>query len=726
MDFFSQLLQLVAQLKAEGAPDEIIDGTLAHNNYTRDRLEEEARQRIEMLTRQAKVQNPTGFSERVVGTIRGFLGGRTYEFADNMEATIRLISQGAPGIPGALATIAQEKLKPEAQQDYPRYMNDIAAEREQFATQNPGLDLASQIAGGMVTGAGESRLMQKMIPGLTPTAKGGFINNAMRRGTDAAITGAATSPLYTMGANDQGDLTEGMGTDLLMNTGAGIVGGVALGPVMEGIARGGMDAVATAANRFGGGAAPPRPPVPPGQQGQLPPAGGGGYYPLKQEYDPYYQGLTKYLDSISSDQQTVDIVRKEARRQAELAGPDDVMALDAGGINQQRFGKALYNLPGEGAQVAQRNLEARQLAAGDRMIGQMQNQLTEGIGPEMYAMQKAQNAKDLLDPQYKEIMGIELPDAQYPELRNLINADPRMPKIYEKARANEMNLRQNPDPGNWEDPITLRRLETLRKGISSMEKSKLRKDPDTAQALGEYRRNLMGIADEAVPKYGELRRAGFDDSRMIEVSKDAAADFYQGKPEVMAVKLAQMSPAEQAAYKAGFVRQFISYMQPKMSDSAKKGNIAQSVDRRDLKERIRILFSSQEEFDQYWQSVMVEAQRSKSYISVIGDATRNTGEMQKRAIDNLLDPNPIDEVVQGFSPMDKLKDLASMVQTREGKRISDAFGPQFFATGLDNVEGLLNDAELAQKMREFYAKQRAERTGAAYGLSRGGARYLLD
>jgi len=727
MDFYSQLLQYVSQLKAEGAPEEVINATIQENGYTREDLEKEARDRIERLSRQAKIKNPTGFAERAIGTLRSFLGGASYEYADNMEAVLRLINQGAPGIAGGLASMGADMLRPEAQQDYPRYMQDIANERAQFAAQNPELDLAAQITGGMATGALESKALSRLVPGLIPQ-QGQMVNNAMRRGTDAAITGVATSPLYTMGANDQGNPYEGMANDMVLNTGMGIGASVVGGPAFEAVARYGADKVPQLVNRMmpgGGGAG--QPPAPPGTGG-LGPTDPSGYFPLKKEYDYYYQGLTKFLDSIAADSDTVQTLRKEARRQAAVTSPDDVMAIDTGGINQQRFGKALYNLPGEGAQVAQTNLEGRQLAQGDRMIDQMQSRLTEGISPEMYAMQKAERAKELLDPEYQKIMDVGLPDQLNPGLRELMNADPRMPKLYEKARANEMNLRQNQDPGNWEDPITLRRLETLRRGISSMEQAKQRKDPDTAQALGEYRRRLIGgldepgMADMAVPQYGELRRAGFDDSRMIEVSKDAASDFYTGKPEVMLAKLAKMTPAEEAAYKAGFVRQFISYIDPKISDSAKKSNVAQSVDRRDLKKRINLLFDSQEEFDAYWQGVMVETQRSKSYISTVGDATRNTGEMQRLATENLIDPNPIDEVVQGLAPMQRLKDLSGTIKMREGKKISDAFGPTYFARGLDNVEKLYNDAQLAQMMRNYYNDQRVMRSG----MLRGGSRGLLD
>ena len=411
MDFYSQLLQYVSQLKAEGAPEEVINATIQENGYTREDLEKEARDRIERLSRQAKIKNPTGFAERAIGTLRSFLGGASYEYADNMEAVLRLINQGAPGIAGGLASMGADMLRPEAQQDYPRYMQDIANERAQFAAQNPELDLAAQITGGMATGALESKALSRLAPGLIPQ-QGQMVNNAMRRGTDAAITGVATSPLYTMGANDQGNPYEGMANDMVLNTGMGIGASVVGGPAFEAVARYGADKVPQLVNRMmpgGGGAG--QPPAPPGTGG-LGPTDPSGYFPLKKEYDYYYQGLTKFLDSIAADSDTVQTLRKEARRQAAVTSPDDVMAIDTGGINQQRFGKALYNLPGEGAQVAQTNLEGRQLAQGDRMIDQMQSRLTEGISPEMYAMQKAQRAKELLDPEYQKIMDVELRDSQ--------------------------------------------------------------------------------------------------------------------------------------------------------------------------------------------------------------------------------------------------------------------------------------------------------------------------
>ena len=691
-----ELLRLLSFLSAQGAPDEVIDAELQANNYTRDQFEEAVRRRIEsQMTRPDK-----SMVDRAIGTLREQLDGRTLGFAEPLEALVRMMgSDTAPGMAGMAARFGSSGLSVEDGQlqsrDFENLRGDIRAERENMQQVLPGQSALAQATGAIQTGRLEGQAVNKLAPALNPV-KGQFVGNAARRVGEAGVVTPITAGTYYANQGE-GNVGQNTARDTLITMAAGPV----LGPVVEGVARGGDAAISRMMPGAGAGGAgmPPQPPA-------------GSGLVNKGEYDPYFQGLSKFGDALSEDRITVEMARAEARRQAAAAGAEDVLPVDIGGVNTQRFAKTLYSTPGEQADIAQQALEGRQLQQGQRMQSKLEEQLTAGKDPQVFAREQAAMRKEKLNPEYQKIMDMGLPEQLNPELRQLLDADPRMAEYYQAARNRETSRRGNPDPGDFAGNMNLRMVETARRGLSGEERKALRAgDIDEAESLGTYRRRLMEQADAAVPKYGELRAQGFDSRRLEEVASQAKKDFYRARPEIMREDFNKLNEVEQDAYRAGFVREFHAYLDPKISDSATKGNIARYIDKKSLKERIEILFDSPEQFARYWESVLVEARRSKSYISTIGDATRNTQQMQSMAADNLVDPSPLDEAIQGTNFLGRMRDLSNVMQTREAKKVAEAFGPQFYGSGLDNTLGLLNDVELAQQMRNYYNLGRAERMG---------------
>jgi len=700
------LLKLLSYLSSRGAPDDVIDAELNHHNYTREQFEKAVRSRIEsQMTRPDK-----SFLDRAVGTLREQLDGRTLGFAEPMEALIRMMgSDTAPGLAGMAARLGSSGLSVEDGQlrsrDLENIRGDIRAERDTMQEVLPGQSALAQATGMLKTGMQEGQLVSKAAPIFNPQ-KGQFVGNVARRAGEAATVTPATSSLYYANQGD-GDVAKNATQDTILTTALAPI----MGPAVEGVMR-------------AGGAIGRK--VAPDLMAQAQGAGGANMPPQlptnsmlnKGEYDPFYQGLSKFGDSLSADRITPDMARAEARRQAAAAGADDVLPVDIGGVNTQRFAKTLYSTPGEQADIAQKALEGRQLQQGPRMQRRLEESLTAGKDPEVFAREQAAMRKEQLNPEYQKIMDVGLPERLNPELRELLNADPRMADYYQAARTRETNRRGNPDPGAFDGNMNLRMVETARRGLSGEERKALRAgDTDEAESLGTYRRRIMEQADTAVPEYGNLRSQGFDSRRLEEVAVQAKKDFYRARPEIMRDDFNNLNDVEKDAYRAGFVREFHAYLDPRISDSATKGNVARYIDKKSLKERIEVLFDSPEQFAEYWESVLVEARRSKSYISVIGDATRNTGQAQRMAADNLVDPSPLDEAIQGTNFLGKIKDLSNVMQTREASKIAEAFGPQFYGSGLDNTLGLLNDVELAQQMRRYYNQGRAERMGAGRALS---------
>ena len=706
MDNLEELLRYVSQLAAEGFSNEVIDAELELNNHTRASFEEAVRRRIEsQMTRPDK-----SMVDRAIGTLREQLDGRTLGFAEPLEALVRMMGSGAPGMAGMAARFLSSGLSIEDGQlrsrDFENIRGDIRAERENMQQVLPGQSTLAQATGALKTGQLEGQLVNKFLPALNPV-KGQFVGNAARRAGEAGIVTPVTAGTYYANQGDE-DVGQNTARDTLITMAAGPV----LGPVVEGVARGGDAAMRKLMPGAGAGGAgmPPQPPA-------------GSGLVNKGEYDPYFQGLSKFGDALSEDRITVDMARAEAQRQAAAAGAEEVLPVDIGGVNTQRFAKTLYSTPGEQADIAQRALEGRQLQQGPRMQAKLEEQLTAGKDPQVFAREQAALRKEQLNPEYQKVMDMGLPEGLNPELRQLLDADPRMAEYYQAARNRETSRRGNPDPGDFAGNMNLRMVETARRGLSGEERKALRAgDMDEAESLGTYRRRLMEQADTAVPRYGELRGQGFDSRRLEEVASQAKKDFYRARPEIMRDDFNKLNDVEQDAYRAGFVREFHAYLDPKISDSATKGNIARYIDKKSLKERIEILFDSPEQFARYWESVMVEARRSKSYISTIGDATRNTQQMQSMAADNLVDPSPLDEAIQGTNFLGRMRDLSNVMQTREAKRVAEAFGPQFYGSGLDNTMGLLNDVELAQQMRNYYNLGRAERMGG----TRAAVQSLLD
>ena len=704
------LLKLLSYLSSRGAPDDVIDAELNHHNYTREQFEQAVRSRIEsQMTRPDK-----SFLDRAIGTLRETLDGRTLGFAEPIEALIRMMgSDTAPGLAGMAARLGSSGLSVEDGQlrsrDLENIRGDIRAERGTMQEVLPGQSALAQATGMLKTGMQEGQLVSKAAPIFNPQ-KGQFVGNVARRAGEAATVTPVTSSLYYANQGD-GDVAKNATQDTILTTALAPI----MGPAVEGVMRAGgaigrkvaPDLMAQAQGA-GGANMPP----------QLPP----GSMLNKGEYDPYYQGLSKFGDSLSADRVTPAMARAEARRQAAAAGADDVLPVDIGGVNTQRFAKTLYSTPGEQADIAQKALEGRQLQQGSRMQRRLEESLTAGKDPEVFAREQAAKRREELDPQYQEIMDIGVPLSLNPKLDRLLRLDPKLAKMYGKkpdvGKRLEEQMMENPDPQGLFDQTTLRKVDLARKAIGQREQVMRRRGKmDTAKALGDYRRSIAKEADEIVPKYGELRNQGFDSRRMEEVAEDAKKDFYRARPEIMRDDFKKLNDVEKDAYRAGFVREFHAYLDPRISDSATKGNVARYVDKKSLKERIEVLFDSPEQFAEYWESVLVEARRSKSYISVIGDATRNTGQAQRMAADNLVDPSPLDEAIQGTNFLGRMRDLSNVMQTREASKIAEAFGPQFYGSGLDNTIGLLNDVELAQQMRNYYNLGRAERMGAGRALS---------
>jgi len=711
MDNLEELLRYVSQLAAEGFSDEVIDAELQLNNYSRASFEEAVRRRIEsQMTRPDK-----SMVDRAIGTLREQLDGRTLGFAEPLEALVRMMgSDTAPGMAGMAARFGSSGLSVEDGQlqsrDFENIRGDIRAERENMQNVLPGQSTLAQATGALQTGQLEGQAVNKFLPALNPV-KGQFVGNAARRVGEAGIVTPVTAGTYYA---NQGDENVGQNTarDTLVTMAAGPIAG----PIVEGFARGGDAAMRKLMPGAGAGGVgmPPQPPA-------------GSGLVNKGEYDPYYQGLSKFGDALSEDRITVNMARAEAQRQAAAAGADEVLPVDIGGVNTQRFAKTLYSTPGEQADIAQRALEGRQLQQGPRMQAKLEEQLTAGKDPEMFAREQAAKRKEQLNPEYQRIMGIGLPLPLNPELDRLLRLDPKLAKMYgagpQDGKRLEEQMMLNTDPQGLFDQTTLRKVDLARKAVGERERVMLRKGKmDTAKALGDYRRAIAAQADEVVPQYKELRDEGFDSRRLEEVAKQAKSDFYRARPEIMREDFNKLNDLQKDVYRAGFVREFHAYLDPKISDSATKGNIARYIDKKSLKERIEILFDSPEQFARYWESVLVEARRSKSYISTIGDATRNTQQMQSMAADNLVDPSPLDEAIQGTNFLGRMKDLSNVMQTREAKKVAEAFGPQFYGSGLDNTMGLLNDVELAQQMRNYYNLGRAERMGG----TRAAVQSLLD
>jgi len=135
------------------------------------------------LKKPEKPSEDSSVIDKVMGPLREFAGGASFQFADELEAGFRSL---VDRIPTEADRIAQE-INPEAEPEYLGYSDfkeDIAQERGEFKEENPWLSLGLEFGGAITTGGAVSKLV-----GLGSTVRSAAVRQGGAGAVEAGVYG---------------------------------------------------------------------------------------------------------------------------------------------------------------------------------------------------------------------------------------------------------------------------------------------------------------------------------------------------------------------------------------------------------------------------------------------------------------------------------------------------------------------------------------------------------
>ena len=714
---YNQLLQDVTTMRKNGAPERVIRAFLRRNGATEETL---AKHLAEQET-----DNPgKEVIQFFTGVVRDLIGGVTAEYGDELEATASAMG-GAPrsGL-DAVIKMLQRPGGPDPERVQAE-RNRIDRERQEFTQENPVTSFGSQMAGAIAGGMGASRAMRRLAPNMTRAVdpvKGQPVRNFARRTGEAATIGPPAAALTAGGMynRDQDPTGAGPGPQMMQAAedalkfapAAGVIG-----PPAEFALKKGAGAIDSIRRMLGGGDRPP-PRQPPG--------------PMASDYDANSKGLELVARNLEADGMKIQAARDEVNRQARIAGPDDVMLPDVAGENTTTLGRAFADKVGtSGASIGPRVVSDRQALQGARMQQALRDPNTQGLPPQLFQRRMQEQRQGELSDQYEELMPLEVEGVQ---LRQIVDRDPsgKLLQSYEDARSQRIGAEDptRPDPGPFEAPYTLRKVQMM-KGVMDEEINKTTNvvspsfsGRERGSAVGSLQSQMLDQVDRAAPAFAKVRDLYSRTFRLGERVEEGAVAFKQGTPQLMREDMQKMSPAEQEAYRAGFIGQFDAMVERLTNDAvgdsgARAADVARRL-RNDNIKRIAAIFGSAEQFEMFRQKLAIEVSRSRTTRGIVGNSTTNR---QGLASDMLAEPNEFEQLstlIDRANPNELLRQAGIRERARNMRQLGDQFAPRFFARGQDNVLGLLDDVEAYQRNLPLYNQNRGVRGfGVSYGLGRG-------
>ena len=139
---------------------------------------------------------------------------------------------------------------------------------------------------------------------------------------------------------------------------------------------------------------------------------------------------------------------------------------------------------------------------------------------------------------------------------------------------------------------------------------------ERGSAVGSLQSQMLDQVDRAAPAFAKVRELYSKTFRLGERVEEGAVAFKRGTPQLMREDMQKMSPAEQEAYRAGFIGQFDAMVERLTNDAVgDSGGRAADVARRlrnDNIKRIAAIFGSTEDFEMFRQKLAIEVSRSRT------------------------------------------------------------------------------------------------------------------
>lgn len=704
MTRLQKLLALVAQMKANEAPDNVIDETLKANGYTRERFEEAVAKTIEREVN-AKPDQFGAFAKNLannaLGAARAMTDISLLGWSDELEA-------------GARAVLGK---------NYDETVGKIRDERRQFAQDQPFLDTMAT-ATGFAAPFSQSKLISRATDpagsalvgatgrmGLNYRPGQPAVSNISRLAGQGAVVGGAAGVTAAAGASEPGDQGSPAGAGMI-----GSIGGALVNPVIGSIAGRAIpymqDTVAPAikalpgqivsgfddASRILSSSSGGQPPLPPNVPvpGGMPPTPPGALVGAAAAGNPIGDPeLETALQRIYADGLNVAEMKQRRDQFKDLGYPNTVYA-DLGDEGVLRQARSITNKSAEAANRANQFLRPRQETMAQRIGDRSEQMIAPSVSPVEQGLAQ-QAIRDQTGPQLDAIMNDPI-DAQ--ALAATINRRPEVRAEFEKSR--NINEGFEPDkrlpdfPGQLEDQVTvpLQSAEFARQGLNVLS-DRVSKDPSSIdkrlQGLyADIREDIYNAANHDV--YRDLMRTRENTFGIEEASKLGAEAFSTKSAPEITLELQTLAPDQVAAYKSAFV----SALKSRLDKAARGINVSRKLDNQQMEDQLQAVFQGDnDQFKRYYDGVnLVENRMARTYNRMTGNSTTaqqldemdNIGDTQ-RVFDTLgilANPAPTRENLQGLTRIfSKAYDPSEKIATNLGTVFFDPSKTDDFLNQLD-------------------------------------------
>jgi hypothetical protein len=720
-------------MKANEAPDNVIDETLKANGYTRKRFEKAVAKTIEREVN-AKPDQFGAFAKNLannaLGAARAMTDISLLGWSDELEA-------------GARAVLGE---------NYDETVGKIRDERRQFAQDQPFLDTMAT-ATGFAAPFSQSKLISRATDPagsalVGATGKMGLnyrpgqpaVSNIGRLAGQGAVVGGAAGVTAATGASEPGDPGSPAGAGMI-----GSIGGALVNPVIGSIAGRAIpymqDTVAPAikalpgqivsgfddASRILSSSAGGQPPLPPNVPvpGGMPPTPPGALVGAAAAGNPIGDPeLETALQRIYADGLNVAGM-KQRRDEFKDLGYTNTVYADLGDEGVLRQARSITNKSAEAANRANEFLRPRQETMAQRIGDRSEQMIAPSVSP--FEQGLAQQAiRDQTGPQLDAIMNDPI-DAQ--ALAAAVNRRPEVRAEFERSR--EINEGYRPEnrlpdfPGQLEDQVTvpLQSAEFARQGLN-VRSDRVSKDPSSLDKrleglYADIREDIYNAANHDV--YRDLMRTRENTFGIEEASKLGAEAFSTKSAPEISLELQTLAPDQVAAYKSAFV----SALKSRLDKAARGTNVSRKLDNQQMQDQLEAVFQGDtDQFKRYYDGVnLVENRMARTYNTVRGNSTTA---QQLDEMDNLGDTQRV---------FDTLGIVANPVPTRENLQgltriFSKAYDPsEKIATNLGSVyfdpsktDDFLNQLDRYNTRRDELMQILAAQTGRPLSL---GVRSLL-
>lgn len=508
---------------------------------------------------------PSGIN-RASGALDAALQGATFGFSDEMIAGTRAaLESGVNLVRGKDAGLSEN------------YDKALAYERERlksFGDENPILSTGASIAGGLAP----------VGPAIAAVKGASSLGGAVAR---SAGVGAGYGALGGFGAGEGGLENRAAGAAAGGVVGAGL--GAALPVAGAAVGRG----VDVAKNILGA-------------------------------KDPRAVALDRLNRGLSRDRVTPDEVASR------LAGSEKPLSImDVAGDSTRRAAGVVKMTPGEGANDMTKFLHERQVGMADRVSDDIGKNIS---GDDFYKSLEELDSvrRTQAAPLYEEAYAAPIKwDRKVETLLNRPSTRKALDRAYRLAEEEGRDPRGLGlvDDGNGavylDDTVaSMQTLDYVKRGLDDVLESyrdavtgKLKSD-EQVRSIVSTRGDLLKTLDEMNPAYAQARKAWGGPTQAMEAMR-LGRKFAKGDPETSIDRFKKLSEGDQDAFRIGVARELAGIVQNTKDGHNSADRIFGSQGQRN---RLRQLFSSDDEFQSFSKAMDEERLMSQSKNKVLGNS----------------------------------------------------------------------------------------------------------